>query len=373
MLTPAGQSLGFGGTAHLTYTGPATQLGAIYFDGQLLDAGPMGDALCTGDVIDLPWTWFGDTVAHQVDFRVYAVDFVEGGPLPTYADAYEVNARISVEPSAPTTTFSAPSLGALQVGQPVNVSVDLGTLTTGFDWTYGGSLDVSGLPVGLAATLANPSADDDQWSDDGVSPHLRIVGAPTAPGARSVVFAVADGFGAMALATRSYTVVGAPKTPLAPPARTLNGSGRSTFIVAGLTPSARIIPATKVRGVKSITTARSAATLETVANFSGVIRQRVSVVDQGRTTVLTLVLQVRPNAPARVTFTPQVGRTVVRWNPSSNASGYRVLVNGNQAAQLSPRTRAYVIKNVLNAHSNVNVMATGGGLTSTATRAVLVK
>jgi hypothetical protein len=64
---------------------------------------------------------------------------------------------------------------------------------------------------------------------------------------------------------------------------------------------------------------------------------------------------------------------VVRWNPSSNASGYRVLVNGMQTAQLSPRTRAYVIKNVLNAHSNVKVLATGGGLTSTATRAVLVK
>jgi hypothetical protein len=373
MLTPASQSLGFGGTAHLTYTGSATRLGAIYFDGQLLDAGPMGDALCTGDVIDLPWAWFGDTVAHQVDFRVYAGDFVEGAPLPTYADAYEVNARISVEPSAPTTTFTAPSLGTLQVGQPVNVSVDLRSLTTGFDWTYGGSLDVSGLPSGLTATLANPSADDDQWSDDGASPQLRIVGAPTSSGVRSVVFAVADGFSAMALATRSYTVVDTPKAPVAPPARTLNGGGRSTFVIAGLTPSARITPATKVRGVKSITTVKGTATLETVANFSGVIRQRVSVLDRGHTTALTLVLQVRPRAPAHVTFTPQVGRTVVRWNPSSNASGYRVLINGKQAAQLSPRTRAYVIKNVLNAHSNVNVVATGGGLTSAATRAVLVK
>ena len=374
MLTPATQVLANGGTAHFTYTGPGTRLGAIYFDGQLLDAGAMEDALCTGDVIDLPWTWFGDTVAHQVVFRVYAGDYIEGANLPTYADAYEVTATITVEPFAPTTSFTAPTLGALQVGQPVNVSVDLGTLASGFDWTYGGSLDVSGLPAGLTFALANPSADDDQWSADGVSPQLRVYGTPTTAGTRAVVFAVADGFSAMALASHAYTVAAAPKAPTAPTTRTLNGAGRSTFTIAGLTPAAVITPAVNGRGVKALTTARNTVTLESLPNFSGVIRQRITVVDQGLTTALTLVLVVRPSAPGHVTVTPLTGRTVVRWNASSNATGYRVLVNGKQAAQLTAAARAYVVKSALTVRSTVHVVATGGdGLTSAATRAARVR
>jgi hypothetical protein len=374
VLTPATQVLGNGGTAHLTYIGPGTRLGAIYFDGQLLDAGAMEDALCTDDVIDLPWTWFGDTIAHQVVFRVYAGDYVDGATLPTYADPYEITTMINVEPFAPTTSFAAPTLGSLQVGRPINVSVDLGTLATGFDWSYGGSLDVSGLPTGLTFALANPSADDDQWSDDGASPQLHVYGTPTTAGTRSVVFAVADGFSAMALANRSYTVAAAPKAPTAPAARTLNGTGRSTFTVAGLTASATITPAANGRGVKALTTVRNTVTLETLPKFSGVIRQRITVVDQGLSTTLTLVLQVRPGAPAHATVTPQTGRTVVRWNASSNATGYRVLVNGKQAAQLPAAARAYVVKSTLTVRSTVHVVATGGdGLTSAATRAARVR
>jgi hypothetical protein len=373
VLTPATQTLANGGTAHLTYTGPGTRLGAAYFDGQLLDAGAMDDALCTGDVIDLPWAWFGDTVAHEVVFRVYAHDFVAGAVLPTFADAYEISATITVEPFTPTTTFTAPTLGTLQVGRPVNVTVDLGTITSGFDWSVGGSLDVSGLPLGLAFALANPSTDDNQWSVDGTSPQLRVYGTPTTAGSRSVVFAVADGFSAMALANRTLIVAAIPKAPVAPAARALNGSGKSTFTIAGLSAAATITPAAKVRGVKTISTSHSTVTLQTIANFSGVIKQRVTVLDHGRTTPLTLVLQVRPGAPMHVTVTPLTGRTVVRWNASPNATGYRVLINGKQAAQLPAAARAYVAKTTLAVRSTVHVIATGGdGLTSSAARAARV-
>jgi hypothetical protein len=64
----------------------------------------------------------------------------------------------------------------------------------------------------------------------------------------------------------------------------------------------------------------------------------------------------------------------VRWNASSNATGYRVLVNGKQAAQLPAAARAYVVKSTLTARSTVHVVATGGnGLTSAATRAARVR
>lgn len=374
LLTPSTQALANGGTAHLTYTGPGTRVGAIFFDGTALDSGAMQDALCTGDVIDLPWAWFGDNAAHQIDFRVYANDYVAGATWPTYADTYVLSATITVEPFTPPTTFTAPSLGLLQVGRPVDVAVDLGTLATGFDWSYGGSLDVSGLPTGLTFALANPSADDDQWSNDGASPQLHVYGTPTIAGPRPVVFAVADGFSAMALANRSYTVAVGPKAPTAPAARTLNGSGHSTFTIAGLTSAAVITPAVKGRGIGTIATTRNTVTLQTLPNFSGVCKQRVTVKDQGLTTTLTLVLQVRPGAPVQVTVKPLIGRTVVRWNASSNATGYRVLVNGKQAAQLPAAARAYVVKSALTVRSTVHVVATGGdGLTSAATRAARIK
>jgi hypothetical protein len=374
LLTPTAQDLSNGGTAHLTYSGPGTRLGAIYFDGQLLDSGAMQDALCTGDVIDLPWAWFGDTIAHRVVFRVYASDYVVGAVLPTYTDAYAVTATITVEPFTPVTTFTAPNLGPLQVGEPVNVTVDLGTLATGFDWSYGGSLDVSGLPSGLTFALANPSTDDNQWSTDGTSPQLRVSGTPTSAGVRSVVFAVADGFSAMALANRTYTVAPSPKAPTAPAPRTLSRAGRSTFTITGLTANAVITPAVKSRGIKTIGVNRNTVTIESLGNFSGVIRQRVTITDQGLTTTLSLVLQVRPAAPLHVTVSPAIGRTTVRWGASANATGYRVLVNGKQAARLTAAARAYVVKATLNARSTVQVIATGGdGLTSAAARAARVR
>jgi hypothetical protein len=375
-LAPPTQLLATNGVAHLTYTGPATRLGAIYFDGQLLDFGAMDDALSTGDVIDLPWAWFGDTVSHRLEFRVYAGDYAVEGAEPAFTDPYVVSASVIVEAFANVTTFAAPDLGELIVGQSVNVTIDLGTLTSGFDWSFGGSLDTAGLPAGLAASLANPSTDDDQWSDDGSSPQLRVSGTPTTTGQNAVIFAVADGMNASAVVTHTYDVAALPKPPVSPPGRTLVGAGKSTFTIAGLGSKASIKSDALVRGLKSFSATPGTVTLTTLSNFSGVVRQRITVTDRGLVTSLTLVLVVKPAAPTHVNFTvmSKISRTLVRWNPSANATGYRVLVNGKNVAAMARTARTYTFKGALSVHTAVHVVALGGdGLTSPATKAAFAR
>lgn len=370
-LTPAAQDLAWNQVATLSYTGPLTQAGAVYFDGQVLDCGAMGDALTGPSTIDLPWLWFGDTTAHTVEFRVYNTDFVSGQTCPLYAAGYLQQAVLHVQPYAPTTSLTAPTLGVLVKGQEVDVTIDLATVSSGLDWSFGGSVATAGLPEGLAADLANPSADDPGWSDDGVSPQLRVHGTPTTLGTFTTTVAVADGLGGFATVDTTYTV---QKDVVVPPsAQTRVGSGSSNFALGMLPVGSRVDVGALARGVAAGAVNGSLVHLTTRPGFSGVIKQNIVVTTPAKTVSLTLELRVRPVAPSaaryRVLSTKHV--TQVTWTRSTNAVGYRVVVSGRTAATTSAKASGIVLRATVRNTSSVRVIALGGdGLTSSQVSAV---
>jgi hypothetical protein len=334
----------------------------------------MGDALTSGTSIELPWLWFGDTGTHAVEFRVYADAFVEGQAAPLYAADYATQALVTVQPYAPATTLSAPALGNLIEGRAVDVTVDLATLATGFDWSFGGSLAAVGLPKGLTLSLANPSADDEDWSESGISPIAHILGTPTSAGTFQATFAVVDGLGGLATIDVSYTVTS--ETVVAPAAMSRVGTGTTTFVIAGLPATATVRVDTFARGVAKANVKGNSVQLATKTGFSGIIKQRISVHLPSGTKPVTLVLKVRPVAPKAVTFRVLTARhtTQVQWKASSNATGYRVLVNGRAVSTVSARATGATLHTQVAQRSRVEVIALGSdGLTSTKASAIQSK
>jgi hypothetical protein len=106
-------------------------------------------------------------------------------------------------------TLSAPTLPNLRVGTPASTQIDLTALASGFDWTTGASLSLTGLPSGVTYGLANPSVADPLISAAGQAPVFRFGGTPTAAGSYTVTITVTDSRGATATTTAPLTVVDA--------------------------------------------------------------------------------------------------------------------------------------------------------------------
>jgi outer membrane protein OmpA-like peptidoglycan-associated protein len=118
----------------------------------------------------------------------------------------EVNRPWSVT-AAPA--VNAPMVDALTVGAPVDLSFNMATLATGFDWNAGGNASLTGLPDGLTYSVESAHY-------DGTAPVLHVTGTPTAAGISTVTMSVEDAFGRTATVDFTMTVNAAPTITLSP-------------------------------------------------------------------------------------------------------------------------------------------------------------
>lgn len=208
-ITPPTQTVGPGQSAAFTYNGPSDAVTAFWYNGQLVWWGPAGDVLQPTS-----WSVLAQTVRNTPDgpntftVSVYSRTFDFANLVaPTLDEPAADSVTVTVD--MPTPTLTAPDLGALKDGTPYDQTFDLSTLANNFDWIYGGSVDITGLPAGLSFELTNPVSEGSGTSVFGQAPSIRIFGTPTATGPFEATITVHDNaFGEGGGQTASATVTG---------------------------------------------------------------------------------------------------------------------------------------------------------------------
>ena len=289
---PISQTLVSGGTATVDYSGPSTRLAALFLDGQLLDFGSIGSALNDdGATVSLPWSWFGDTTAHTVDLRVYGSDYLATQGAPGFTDDYVSQAVVAVASYVRPLAISPVRLPTLKVGRAFKATLNLTSLTHGFDWSYGGSVSITGLPAGLTARIVNPSGDTASWTADGVAPQVLVSGTPQRVGVVRAQLTVSDQWQS---ARAPMSLVVEQLAAALPAQRTLRRTEFARFVITGVHADAKVIPAAKSCGVASIKVRGTSITVNVNGSFTGVVRQAFTVVDRGARSTVVVTLHVLP-------------------------------------------------------------------------------
>lgn len=116
-------------------------------------------------------------------------------------------------------------------------------------------------------------------------------------------------------------------------------------------------------GVAQISIVNNTVAVTPTSGFSGKTQVVVQVTQENAVTTVKVPVTVLPQAPVKPIVDPQSStETKIDWNPSPNAVGYQVLVDGKIACVTSSSLTECSVPQLLGPKSEVQVISRGGSL-----------